>query len=294
MPGDWKRANVTPIYKAGNRIKAANYRPVSLTSQVGKLMEKLIRDEIVMHLEGKGLLRNSQHGFRKGRSCVTNLLQYMDKATEYVDRKESFDVIYLDFAKAFDKVPHQRLLKKIEGYKIGGSILRWIRNWLLNRCQRVCSGEGKSGWRDVLSGVPQGSVLGPVLFLIFIDDLDEGIVSRILKFEDDTKVFGRVRNQEERMILQRDLDKLVKWSEDWQMKFNVDKCGVLHGGSRNMKFDYVMNGTTLGKVDEEKDLGIMVRGDLKMSSQCKFACNKASRFLGMIRRNIENKTPRLW
>ena len=291
VPEDWRRANVVPIFKAGSRFKAENYRPVSLTSQICKIMEKIIRDELVAHLEGKGLLRNSQHGFRKGRSCLTNLLRFLDGVTSGVDRKESVDVIYLDFAKAFDKVPHQRMLRKLKGYGVTGRILKWIESWLSDRFQRVCIGGGRSGWRRVTSGIPQGSVLGPILFLVFIDDLDEGIKSRILKFADDTKMFGRVDRLEDRLRLQEDLDKVVDWSEDWQMKFNVEKCKVMHLGNMNAGESYYMDNSVLKVVEEEKDLGVWIRNDLKVSSQCNGAYKKANMVLGLIRRNIEHKSP---
>ena len=144
----------------------------------------------------------------------------------------SVDVIYLDFAKAFDKVPHQRLLRKLEGYGVSGRLLAWIRGWLLNRWQRVGVKGFWSRWRRVLSGIPQGSVLGPVLFLVFIDDLEEGLRSEVLKFADDTKIFGRVESEGAGEDLQRDLDRLVQWSEVWQMRFNVDKCKVMHLGKK--------------------------------------------------------------
>ena len=134
---DWRRANVVPVYKAGDRGKAKNYRPVSLTCQLCKVIERLVKDELVEHLESKGLLRGTQHGFRKGRSCLTNLLTFLDRVTEELDDGGSLDVIYLDFAKAFDKVPPHRLLQKLEGYGVSGRLLAWVRGWLLNRWQRV-------------------------------------------------------------------------------------------------------------------------------------------------------------
>ena len=153
---------------------------------------------------------------------------------------------YLDFAKAFDKVPHKRLLNKVRGFGIGGELLRWIENWLTDRFQRVGCEGAWSGWRRVLSGIPHGSVLGPILFLMFIDDLDEGLTSRILKFADDSKIFRVVNGPEDRNALQEDLRRLSDWSETWQMKFNVDKCKVMHLGPRNMHWNYSMGGRHKG------------------------------------------------
>ena len=158
VPYDWKHANVTPIYKQGSRSSPENYRPISLTCHLSKVMESIVRDVITRHLNNFNLITGSQHGFRRGRSCVTNLLAFLDKVTSYRDDKESIDIIFLDFAKAFDKVPHNRLMSKIIAHGIDGRVARWIGDWLGNRMQRVCLSGVTSSWRLVLSGVPQGSV----------------------------------------------------------------------------------------------------------------------------------------
>jgi len=199
------------------------------------------------------------------------------------------DVLFLDFAKAFDKVPHQRLLVKMRSLGIGGVVLRWIEQWLKDRRQRVGFRGKWSGWGEVLSGVPQGSVLGPVLFLIFIDDIDEGLRSSILKFADDTKIYGVVNSWEDRERLQKDLNRLVEWASRWQMKFNEEKCNVMHLGRENMGWNYVMNGKRLKVVEEEKDLGVLLTRDMKVSVQCGGAYAKANKMLGLIRRVIVNK-----
>ena len=141
---------------------------------------------------------------------LTNLLSFLDRITEELDNGGSVDVVYLDFAKAFDKVPHQRLLRQLERYGVSERMLAWIRGWLLNRWQRVGFRGRWSEWRRVLSGIPQGSVLGPVLFLVFIDDLEEGLMSEVMKFADNTKIFRRVDYEVDREMLQRDLDRLVQ------------------------------------------------------------------------------------
>jgi hypothetical protein len=219
VPVDWKKANVTAIYKKGCRETAGNYRPVSLTSHVCKVLESIIRDSIVNHLDRNKLIYKTQHGFVKGRSCLTNLLEFLEDVTEYVDQGSPVDVIYLDFQKAFDKVPHQRLLKKVQALGINGTVYTWIEDWLKNRTQRIQFGGDSSNWTSVLSGVPQGSVLGPILFLIYINDIDDGIESKILKFADDTKLYRRITSEEDVTKLQEDLATLCKWSREWLMLF---------------------------------------------------------------------------
>jgi len=166
----------------------------------------------------------------------------------------------------------------------------WITDWLDNRMQRVCINGVLFGRRLVTSGVPQGSVLGPLLFLIFINDLDLGLLSSILKFADDTKVFGKVATPTERLQLQLDLNELCRWADEWQMKFNVSKCMVMHTGLSNNNYLYSMNGQTLNEVAERKDLGIMISSDLKVANHCQHACSKANRMLGLIKRTIVSVT----
>ena len=180
------------------------------------------------------LLNSSQHGFLKARSCLTNMLCFFEEITKWIDVGSPVDVIYLDFQKAFDKVPHQRLLLKLKAHGIGDSITDWIEQWLTDRRQRVVVDGEVSNWKSVLSGVPQGSVLGPILFLIYINDLDDNITSNVLKFADDTKLFRKVNTDGDQQHLQNDLDRLVKWSEKWQMLFNFGKCKCLHTGHGNL------------------------------------------------------------
>ena len=159
---------------------------------------------MVDFLTRHNLINQTQLGFLKGRSCLTNLLDFMEHISKWADDGSPVDVIYLDFQKAFDKVPHQRLLIKLKSHGMGESVVNWVRDWLSGRKQRVVVEGEESSWRPVISGVPQGSVLGPILFLIYINDLENEIGGNILKFADDTKMFRRVESQEDRHQLQSD------------------------------------------------------------------------------------------
>jgi ribonuclease P/MRP protein subunit RPP40 len=291
VPLDWKTANVAPLFKKGSKLQADNYRPISLTSQICKVVESVLRDELVLHLDRHNLIQNTQHGFRKGYSCATNLLVFLESVTASIDNKQNVDAIYLDLAKAFDKVPHQRLLQKLEAHGIGGPLHDWIRTWLSDRRQRVCLDGSCSNWRQVWSGVPQGSVLGPVLFLIFINDLDIRISSNVLKFADDTKVYCAVDTPADGMKLQDDLDTISDWAEKWRMKFNVAKCKVMHYGRSNIGYKYSMCGQPMEAVSAETDLGIHFTTDLKAAAQCKESYCKANRMLGLVSRTIRYRNP---
>jgi len=290
IPHDWKLANVTPIFKKGKKTSTANYRPVSLTVNLCKVFESLIRDKMIEHLEKFKLIKDTQHGFVKNKSCLTNLLVFLEEVTNYIDSGYPVDVIYLDFQKAFDKVPHTRLIMKLAAHGIDGQVLQWIQNWLSDRKQRVVLNGQFSDWREVLSGVPQGSVLGPLLFVIYINDIDESVGSKILKFADDTKIYLNIKSPEDIANLQSDLCNLVSWSKDWQMLFNVDKCKVMHIGYNNKKAEYVMDGVKLERVTEEKDLGVIFSEDLKWEKQCSGAVSKANKILGMIKRNFVDRS----
>jgi hypothetical protein len=288
VPADWRDANVSPIFKKGAKSSPSNYRPVSLTSVSCRVMESLIRDAMTAHLTANKLINKSQHGFVKDRSCVTNLLEFLEQATTVVDSGAGFDIIYLDFAKAFDKVPIKRLLKKVRAHGIRGQVLHWIESWLRGRRQRVVLNGRFSSWEDVLSGVPQGSVLGPLLFVIFINDMDDVVtqVDSLKKFADDTKLGKTVRTEKDREELQAALDQLCTWADKWGMVFNVDKCKVMHMGHQNPAFNYTMKGHVLEETMEEKDIGVMVTSNLKPSAQCARAAKTAQTVLGQISRTF--------
>ncbi|XP_059806496.1 protein shisa-4 isoform X1 [Hypanus sabinus] len=208
VPEDWRIIRVVPLFKKGSKSNPGNYRPVSLTLLVGKFLEGVLRDRIYKYLDRHGLIRESQHGFVRGRSCLTNLLEFFEEVTRKVDEGKAVDVVYMDFSKAFYQVPHGKLIRKIQLLGIHGKVVNWIRHWLNGRSQRVVVEDCYSEWRPVTGGVPQGSVLGPLLFVISINDLGDNVVNWISKFADDTKIGDVVDSEEGFQSLQRDLDQL--------------------------------------------------------------------------------------
>ena len=240
LPNVWKTANITPLHKKGPKHDSSNYRPISLTSIICKIMEKIVRDAIMTYMEENKLFTVHQHGFRKRHSCVTQLIEVLEDWSKEIDKSNSIDNIYLDFQKAFDKVPHKRLLNKLKGYGIGGNLLSWIESFLTDRKQRVVLNGSESNWTNVTSGIPQGSVLGPTLFLIYINDLPDVVHNIVKLFADDTKLYSVVNNAEEQEKLQEDINNLTSWSNEWLLKFNVSKCKHLHLGKPNQA-TYTMN-----------------------------------------------------
>ena len=296
IPDDWRKANITPIYKKGDRNDPSNYRPVSLTSQVCKIMESIIKEEIFEHLTDHNLLNDGQHGFRNGRSCLSNLLTTLEDWTNILDDRDCIDVAYLDFRKAFDLVSHKHLLLKLDSYGINGKIGGWIKAFLNDRKQKVVIRGAESDELNVLSGVPQGSVLGPLLFLIFINDLPKCVECPVCLFADDSKIYCRVPrfnstkpdliNAQDK--LQKDLNELHEWAVKWKMSFNVDNCKIMHLGYGNMKHEYNLNGSILAETKEERDLGVLVDNELNFSKHIRSIVAKANRIIGLIKISFES------
>ena len=289
IPTEWKSASISPIFKKGAKNNAENYRPISLTSIVCKIMESFIKDTVMTHLISENLLSAKQFGFISGRSTVTQLLKYLDKCIETIVNGGVVDTIYLDFQKAFDTVPHRRLIGILESYGINGDILTWIKAFLIGRTQVVRVNGSESESAPVLSGIPQGSVLGPLLFVIYINDLPDVINSDSLLFADDTKVFRKITSKEDALRLQSDIDSLQLWSNKWLLRFHPDKCHVLTLGKfENIRYTkrYNMSNHELEHVFEEKDLGVIFDSELKFEEHISAKVKKANAMVGLIRRTF--------
>jgi len=265
VPQDWRAGNITPIFKKGTKTDASNYRPMSLTSIVCKLFESIIRDHIVQFFVHNSLFSNKQYGFIKGRSTVLQLLNILDDWTERLESGGQIDVIYTDFEKAFDRVPHNRLISKLYKYNINENIIKWIKAYLHNRVQRVKINSCFSDWANVVSGIPQGSILGPLLFIIYINELpnicESG--SQLFLYADDAKIYHHIFSDRDKENLQSDLARLTSWADNWLIKLNIDKCKKLSfgrlvnsTGCTDRTDFYSINNINLENVDSIKDLGV--------------------------------------
>lgn len=246
----------------------------------------IVKDRWMEHLENE-VLTVHQYGFRKGRSCSSNLLAFYSKVIDTVQEREGWvDGVYLDLKKAFDKVPHRRLLWKIKTYgKVSGQLFDWMTDYLKGREMRTVIRNENSSWLEVTSGVPQGSVLGPVMFGLYVNDLADGIGSYINLFADDTKMMRKVKSIDDCRKLQEDLDKVGEWGRKWQMEFNPSKCKILEFGKskRRVHWDYTMMGAKLEKSSEEVDLGVTVTESLTPERHINKATAKAANLLRRIK-----------
>ena len=290
LPKDWLKANVSPIYKKGGRHLPVNYRPVSLTSVSCKLLEHLVCKHVRAHLEQNNILTPLQHGFRRGHSCESQLLTTIQDILKGVDNNTQVDIVILDFSKAFDVVPHRRLMSKMRHYGVNGQIHNWIRAFLSGRTQSVIVGGESSGYVPVTSGVPQGTVLGPLLFLCYINDLPASVRSQIRLFADDCLLYRQIKSLKDHAILQEDLNFLEEWAVRWQMKFNFKKCYVMkiHRARLCKGGSYTFCDSILEQVKHSPYLGVMLSEDASWGEHVDRTVKKANSTLGFLRRNLRH------
>jgi hypothetical protein len=292
VPTEWKIARVCPVYKKGDKCDITNYRPISLLPVISKIAESCILD--ILYPRIKPFLYKLQHGFMKNRSAVLQLLDVYDKINRYMDNGIQCDIAFLDFAKAFDTVHHKLLLYKLSKYGIKGELLKWFESYVSNRKQFVVIDGIESTICSVTSGVPQGSVLGPFLFLIFINDLPLCIERATMAlFADDSKLFMPIITQNDHEIFNDQIKKCHTWSSMWKMKFNVSKSYIMSMTNRQhvSVFDYVLGNTILEHVNVLRDLGVLVTSNLSWSDHIINIKAKAMRNLGFIKRTLGYKSP---
>jgi len=249
-------------------------------------MEQLILEVIIKQVEEKKVIRSSQHGFTKGKSCLTNLIAFYDGINGCVDEGRAVDVVYLNFSKAFDTVSRNIPISRLRKSGLDEWSVRWIENWLNGRAQRAVISAAESNWRTVTSGIPQGSVL----FIFFINDLDEELECTLSKFADDTKLGGVVDTPEGCAAIQCDLDRLESWVQKNLMKFNKGKCRVLHLGRNNPMHQYRLGADLLESSSAERDLGVLVDDKLTMSQQCALVAKRDNGVLGSIKRSVASRS----
>ena len=267
FPSIWKTAHVTPIYKKkGDRSICTNYRPISLLSCVGKLLEKCVQKRLFSFIKTNNIITPSQSGFTPGDSTVYQLLFIYDDFCKSLDNATSLQAIFFDISKAFDKVWHRGLLHKLNAIGIRGQLLTWFQNYLDNRSQAVVIKGSKSDYLPINAGVPQGSVLGPILFLVYINDITKDITSTIKLFADDTSTYLSLNDNITRgEILNSDLNKIHKWATEWKVSFAPEKTDLLNVCQPNRNLDNILkfSNSELSPCEYHKHLGIILQGNCK-------------------------------
>ena len=286
---DWKIQFISPILKPGkNKIEPSAYRPVSLTSICCKILEHVIYSETMKHLETHKILSKFQHGYRSGCSTETQLLKVIDLLAKGLENKTQTDIISLDFSRAFDVVPHERLLLKMNYYGIR-KILPWVKDFLTSRKQCVLIDGVKSRFVNVVSGLPQGTVLAGLLFLIFINDLPDSVVNSFTGvFCDDTLVAKEITKPSDATELQEDINNINEWTKIWKMNFNISKCVqmTVTNKIKQINNDYSLNDNILKKEKMIKYLGVIIDDKLTFRQHIQEKSKKASTVLNMLRRNL--------
>lgn len=296
IPSSWKSAVVSPIFKKGSKSDIRNYRPISVTSCCSRILERIINEKISSFLTTHSIIKCSQHGFTHGKSTDTLLISYYDYVTRCLDRNLAIDSVFFDFQKAFDSVPHHKLITRLFSVGIQGNLLDWLKDFLSNRTQAVKIDRSRSNPLPVNSGVIQGTVLGPTLFNIFVNDIDESLqYCKIFKYADDIRIFlSSARNPRDlcnmHHKIQQDIDNIVAWSLASGLKLNASKCFSVSFGNCDSVNLYTLNGVSIPKNDTFSDLGLTVLSPFNFKFHVDKIVSKAFRKLGLINRIFKNKT----
>jgi len=287
LPTIWKRALVTPIYKKGSSSHVENYRPISLTCVACKIFETTVKQQLVTYLLSNNLLNASQHGFLSGHSTTTNLLESLNDWTINIKNVNNTRIAFIDFKSAFDSVSHAKLLFKLSRYGIKGNLLQLITSFLSDRKQSVVLNGVNSSEVSVISGVPQGSVLGPILFVIYINDLGNIFQDKasLNCYADDAKLYSVVNNVQDLIKFQDCLDKLSQWAEMWQLSLNINKCCTIdvgHSTNTDLNLPNSINSVDLEQCCTKIDLGVKIDSKLTFSLHVADVVTKSKQRLFMI------------
>src|SRR5271170_3442091 len=293
MPSKWKTANVTPVFKKGSRSSPENYRPISLTSVVCKMFEHIITSNLAKFLERHQLFNENQFGFRKHRSCELQLHRVCQDIAFVLDNGEESGLVFLDFSKAFDTVPHHLLIKKLKSYGLQPDITKLISSFLSDRTQKVVVDGWTSDPVQVSSGVPQGSVIGPLLFILYINDLPDKIKSKCRLFADDSLIYRKITSEADYTALQQDLEEVLDWCNKWGMTLNLDKCEHMKVTSKRApdQNQYTLSQHTLATVSSYKYLGLQISDDLNWNKHVNTVINKANKVLYVTKLALARSTP---
>ena len=293
LPEIFKSANVIPIHKGGARNLPKNYRPISLTSIITKVFETIYGEVLGKYLEDQQIISHTQHAYRKKKSTCSNLVDFWDDISSLADQRKRISIIYTDLRKAFDSVPHDLLLMKLESYGIRGKNLAWLRSYLSDRKQRVVINGTASEYVDVASGVPQGGVLSGTLFSLYVNDLPDVMKTctaascSVSLYADDAKMYAPVTNSDDVKRVQEDIDALLMWCQKWRLSMSREKCFYLQYNPVNTKNpvnpNYLIQGHVLERRSEAKDLGVIISDDLKFHKHIQKVCNATKSEIHRIR-----------
>lgn len=286
FPELWKRSSLKPIFKKGSRSNIENYRGIAKLPTIAKFFEYLVNLKLTKSIENK--ITPQQHGFMRKRSTSSNLTEFSQYVHKSINGATQVDVLYTDFSKAFDTLNHEKLLRKLNDFNIPSNLINWIKSYLSNRKQFVSYGNCNSSEFVINSGVPQGSHIGPTLFLLFINDIvnDIGEDVFISLFADDLKIAKEIKNNDDTRKLQLAIDKLNHWCDSNDLHLNLSKCSIMTISRKREPIlcNYSYKNQAFNRVYEQKDLGVIVDNKFTFVKHIDMICSKASSALGFIKR----------